>query len=104
MKQYISKFSGKEIDERLTRVDNVPTKTSDLNNDSGFISEVEADNKYTDKNKTNALERNIKELKEKVDDIENNINNGGEGDNPSVEGFIPLSRDFSDDFNNDFAR
>jgi hypothetical protein len=104
MRQYVSKFSGSELDKRLTRVASIPTKTSDLNNDSGFISEVEADNKYTDKNKTDALERNIKELKEKVDDIENNINNGGEGDNPSVEGFIPLSRDFSDDFNNDFAR
>lgn len=104
MKQYVSKFSGKELDERLTRVDNIPTKTSDLNNDSGFISEVEADNKYTDKNKTNVLESDIKELKEKVDDIENNINNGGEEDNPSVEGFIPLSRDFSDDFNNSYAR
>lgn len=72
MKQYVSKFSGKELDERLTKVDDIPTKTSELNNDSGFISEAEADNKYTDKNKTDVLEGDIKELKEKVDDIENN--------------------------------
>lgn len=29
---------------------------------------------------------------------------GGGGGEVSVEGFIPLSRDFSDDFNDDFAR
>lgn len=67
MKQYVSKFSGKELDERLTKVDNIPTKTSELNNDSGFISEIEADNKYTNKNKTDVLERNIKDLKDKID-------------------------------------
>ena len=67
MKQYVSKFSGKELDERLTKVDNIPTKTSELNNDSGFISEVKADNKYTDKNKTDVLERDIKDLKDKID-------------------------------------
>lgn len=67
MKQYVSKFSGKELDERLTKVDDIPTKTSDLNNDSGFISEAEADNKYTDKNKTGVLERDIKNLKDKID-------------------------------------
>lgn len=72
MKQYVSKFSGKELDERLTRVDDIPTKTSELNNDSGFISEAEADNKYTDKNKTDVLEGDIKTLKDKVTNIENN--------------------------------
>lgn len=29
---------------------------------------------------------------------------GGSIDPEMIEGFIPLSRDFSDDFNNDFAR
>ena len=35
-----------------------------------------------------------------------NIPGGGGGsiDPELLEGFIPLSRDFSDDFNNDFAR
>lgn len=73
MKQYVSKFSGKELDERLTKVDNIPTKTSELNNDSGFISEAEADNKYTDKNKTDVLEGGIKNIKNKIDDLENNL-------------------------------
>lgn len=67
MKQYVSRFSGKEIDERLTKVDNIPTKTSELNNDSGFISEAEADNKYTNKNKTDVLEGDIKDLKDRID-------------------------------------
>lgn len=67
MKQYVSRFSGKELDERLTKVDDIPTKTSELNNDSGFISEAEADNKYTDKNKTGVLEKDIKDLKDRID-------------------------------------
>lgn len=32
------------------------------------------------------------------------ISGGGGGGEVSVEGFIPLSRDFNDDFNDDFAR
>lgn len=32
------------------------------------------------------------------------ISGGGSIDPELLEGFIPLSRDFSDDFNNDFAR
>lgn len=35
--------------------------------------------------------------------LENGIG-GGSIDPELLEGFIPLSRDFSDDFNNDFAR
>lgn len=32
-------------------------------------------------------------------------NNGGEPiDSETIEGFIPLMREFSDDFNNDFSR
>lgn len=30
--------------------------------------------------------------------------NSGSIDPEMIEGFVPLSRDFSDDFNNDFAR
>lgn len=67
MKKYTSIYTGKEIDERLSKVDNIPTKTSELNNDSGFISETEADNKYTDKNKTDVLEKDIKNLEDRID-------------------------------------
>ena len=37
-------------------------------------------------------------LSKLAEDIQGNI------DPELLEGFIPLSRDFSDDFNNDFAR
>lgn len=62
MKQYVSKFSGKELDERLTKVDNIPTKTSELNNDSGFITDSELD----------ALEDGIKDLEDKIKDLDSN--------------------------------
>lgn len=44
-----------------------------------------------------------------VDENGKNLNEilatlGGSIDPELLEGFIPLSRDFSDDFNNDFAR
>lgn len=45
-----------------------------------------------------------------LDDILSTIGSGGSGgsggsiDPELLERFIPLSRDFSDDFNNDFAR
>lgn len=40
-----------------------------------------------------------------LDQILAGIGNGsGSIDPEMIEGFIPLSRDFSDDFNNDFAR
>jgi hypothetical protein len=46
------------------------------------------------------------EVEDLLDQVANG-NTGGEGGGGgevSVEGFIPLSRDFSDDFNDDFAR
>jgi hypothetical protein len=36
--------------------------------------------------------------------LANGTGGGGNIDPELLEGFIPLSRDFSDDFNNDFAR
>ncbi len=42
-----------------------------------------------------------------LEEILANLGGGGGGgsiDPELLEGFIPLSRDFSDDFNNDFAR
>ena len=40
-----------------------------------------------------------------LDQILADIGNGSGSIDPELlEGFIPLSRDFSDDFNNDFAR
>jgi hypothetical protein len=41
-------------------------------------------------------------VNEKIAEIE--ISGGGSIDPETIEGFIPLSREFSDDFNNDFSR
>lgn len=38
---YYSKYSGKEVDERLDRVDSIPTKISQLLNDKDYITEIE---------------------------------------------------------------
>lgn len=48
----------------------------------------------------------VDETGKSLDDILSTIGSGGGGsiDPELLEGFIPLSRDFSDDFNNDFAR
>lgn len=46
------------------------------------------------------VERKFAELEQKIRELEE----GGSIDPELLEGFIPLSRDFSDDFNNDFAR
>lgn len=40
-----------------------------------------------------------------LEEILANLGDGGGSIDPEmIEGFIPLSRDFSDDFNNDFSR
>lgn len=49
----------------------------------------------------------VDETGKSLDDILSTIGSGGGGgsiDPELLEGFIPLSRDFSDDFNNDFTR
>ena len=38
---YYSKYSGKEVDERLDRVDSIPTKISQLLNDKDYITGIE---------------------------------------------------------------
>lgn len=48
----------------------------------------------------------VDETGKSLDDILSTIGSGSGGsiDPELLEGFIPLSRDFSDDFNNDFTR
>lgn len=57
---YTSKFSGEEIDSRLEKVDNIPKNISELNNDVGYIEEEDLSD----------IEREIKSLNDKVDNLE----------------------------------
>ena len=75
---YISKFSGPEVDAKLEAVD---SKQEILK--SG---------------------KNIKTINGESLLGEGDLRINAGIDPELLEGFIPLSRDFSDDFNNDFAR
>lgn len=57
---YTSKFTGEEIDSRLEKVDNIPKNISELNNDVGYVDEEDMSN----------IEREIKSLNDKVDNLE----------------------------------
>lgn len=57
---YTSKFTGEEIDSRLEKVDNIPKNISELNNDVGYVDEEDMSN----------IEKEIKSLNDKVDNLE----------------------------------
>lgn len=57
---YTSKFTGEEIDSRLEKVDNIPKNISQLINDVGYVDEEDMSN----------IEREIKSLNDKVDNLE----------------------------------
>ena len=63
---YTSKFTGEEIDSRLEKVDNIPKNLSDLNNDVGYVDEEDMSN----------IEKEIKSLNDKVDNLEVGVGGG----------------------------
>lgn len=63
---YTSKFTGEEIDSRLEKVDNIPKNLSELNNDVGYVDEEDMSN----------IEKEIKSLNDKVDNIEVGVGGG----------------------------
>lgn len=63
---YTSKFTGEEIDSRLEKVDNIPKNISELNNDVGYIEEEDLSD----------IEREIKSLNDKVDNLEVGVGGG----------------------------
>lgn len=94
---YKGKYTGAEVDALLDKIadDDVIDIDSSLSTTST--------NPVMNKIVTGEL--NKKADKSYVDTKLSEIGGGqGGGGNFSVEGFIPLSRDFSDDFNNDFTR
>lgn len=63
---YTSKFTGEEIDSRLEKVDNIPKNLSELNNDVGYVDEEDMSN----------IEKEIKSLNDKVDNLEVGVGGG----------------------------
>jgi polyhydroxyalkanoate synthesis regulator phasin len=63
---YTSKFTGEEIDSRLEKVDNIPKNISELNNDVGYVDEEDMSN----------IEKEIKSLNDKVDNLEVGVGGG----------------------------
>lgn len=63
---YTSKFTGEEIDSRLEKVDNIPKNISQLINDVGYVDEEDMSN----------IEKEIKSLNDKVDNIEVGVGGG----------------------------
>lgn len=63
---YTSKFTGEEIDSRLEKVDNIPKNISQLINDVGYVDEEDMSN----------IEKEIKSLNDKVDNLEVGVGGG----------------------------
>ena len=53
---YNSKYTGEQVEGLLDKIDNatIPTKTSELTNDSNFITETAANNKFLDKSEADS--------------------------------------------------
>lgn len=65
---------------------------------------AKADGIVTDDVLVIVLEEKVAKFQGKTFDWNGGSGGGGSIDPEAIEGFIPLCRDFSDDFNNDFAR
>ena len=74
-------------------------------NTLGEYEQKKADGKVTDDVLVIVLEDKVIKFKGYTFSLSGEGGGGGGSIDPELlEGFIPLSRDFSDDFNNDFAR
>lgn len=77
MKYYNSKYTGKEVDERLDKVDDIPSVVSELDNDIGYITKESADKSYERIGSVKEVADDVEDLNEqvsalakKVDDID----------------------------------
>lgn len=73
MKQYVSKFSGKELDERLDRIDDIPQKVSELDNDVGYLTGTMADKSYEEKGAAAVVAKDVESLTAQVNTINDKI-------------------------------
>lgn len=73
MKQYVSKFSGKELDERLTKVDDIPQKVSELDNDVGYLTGTMADKSYEEKGAAAVVAKDVESLTAQVNTLNDKI-------------------------------
>lgn len=74
---YNSKYTGAEVEERLDRVDDIPSVVSELDNDIGYITKESADQSYERIGSVKEVAEDVEGLNEqvsalakKVDDID----------------------------------
>lgn len=63
---YISKYSGKEVDERLSKVDTIPKSLSQLTNDVGYVNKDEVEDIQED---VDNIEKQVSDLSGKIDGL-----------------------------------
>lgn len=73
MEEYKSKYTGAEVEERLDRVDDIPTKVSDLANDAGFLTEEYANSNFEEKGSVEKVSEEVIALSKKYDDLNEKI-------------------------------
>lgn len=66
MKYYNSKYTGKEVDERLDKVDDIPSVVSELDNDIGYITKESADQSYERIGSVKEVAEDVKDINEQV--------------------------------------
>ena len=71
--RYTLQYPATEIDRRLNKVDDIPTKVSELANDKGYITKDDADGSYQKKGDY-ALKSDITDIPTKVSELENDRN------------------------------
>lgn len=73
MEEYKSKYTGAEVEERLDRVDDIPTKVSDLANDAGFLTAEYANSNFEEKGSVEKVSEEVIALSKKYDDLNEKI-------------------------------
>lgn len=81
MKKYTSIYTGKEIDERLSKVDDIPKSISELENDVEFVTQQYTDTVYEKKETVNDIKVTVDEVVSDVENLTTKI------DNINVENF-----------------
>lgn len=70
---YNSKYTGKEVEERLDKVDDIPQKMSELDNDVGFLTKEHADNVYDSKGASEEVAKDVESLTAQVNNLNEKI-------------------------------
>lgn len=79
MEEFRSKYTGSEVEERLDRIDDIPQKVSELDNDVGYLTGAMADKSYEEKGAAAVVAKDVESLtaqvntlNDKVEELKNN--------------------------------